>query len=138
MLLDLGFSEDAHHLQLPHASDTDLLEQFATVFFHLLVICSFYEGFVILTSSGERLDPSHANTLLGEVAGQSSIMNLLHVLLDFSFGVLQQVCLTLKQETDTMEALQNNPNRFNYFLHTFLSLSTFLHISVVFMLLFLE
>lgn len=52
----------------------------------------------VLTFSGERVGPSHAGAFLGEVSGESGVVNLLHVLLDFSFGVLQQVRLTLGAE----------------------------------------
>ena len=54
-------------------------------------------GFVILASPCLGADSSHPCTLLGEVSSQSRIVDLLHVLLDFSFGVLQQVSLTLRE-----------------------------------------
>lgn len=44
------------------------------------------------------VDSSYSQTLLGEVSSQSSIVNLLHVLMDFGFGVFQQVSLTLREE----------------------------------------
>lgn len=81
-------SEDAHLVELRW--------WFAGIFFHLLVVCSLCEGFVVRTSPGEGVHPPHPDALLGEVSSQSSVVDLLHVLLDFSFGVLQQVRLTLK------------------------------------------
>lgn len=69
--------------------------QFGGVLLRLLVICSRCRGssssrcgFVILTSSCLGAHSSHSETLLGEVSSQSSIVNLLHVLLDFSFDML--------------------------------------------------
>lgn len=116
--LSTRFSEDALQLRLPRLSASQLLElrwQPAGVFFHLLLVCPPCKGFVVRTSSGQRVDSSHADAFLGEVSGESGVMNLLHVLLDFSFGVLQQVCLTLKQEMETMEAPQNDQNSFIFF-----------------------
>ncbi len=55
-------------------------------------------GFVILTSSRLGADSSHPCAFLGEVSSQSSIVDLLHVLLDFSFGMLQKVSLTLREK----------------------------------------
>lgn len=88
---------------------------FAGILFHLLVVCSLCEGFVVLTSPGEGVDPPHPDALLGEVSGQSGVVDLLHVLLDFSFGVLQQVRLTLKQEMGKLDVPQNDQNRLIYF-----------------------
>lgn len=112
--LSLGFKPHNIHLSEPRSSaelwasfwrrisETHSLELrrrwFAGVFSHLLVVRSLCEGFVVLTSPGQGVHPPHPDVLLGQVSGQSSVVNLLHVLLDFSFGVLQQVCLTLKQK----------------------------------------
>lgn len=73
------------------------------------------------------MDPPHPDALLGEVSGQSSVVDLLHVLLDFSFGVLQQVRLTLKQEMGKLDVPQNDQNRTIYFfyLYSFASLKFF-------------
>lgn len=107
------------------ASETESLElrrrRFAGVFSHLLVVRSLCEGFVVLASAGQGVDPSHPDVLLGEVSGQSSVVNLLHVLLDFSFGVLQQVCLTLKQEMERSDGPPNGQNGRTHFLSFIIS-----------------
>lgn len=56
-------------------------------------------GLLILASPRLGADSFHSDALLGEVSRQRSIVDLLHVLLDFSFGVFQQVSLTLRKKT---------------------------------------
>lgn len=79
-----------------------LCRQFGHVLFYLLAMprgsSGKRGGLVILASSCLGADSSHSWTLLGEVSSQSSIVDLLHVLLDFSFGVLQPVSLTLREK----------------------------------------
>lgn len=110
--LSLGFKPHYIHLSESRPSeDAHLVELrwwLAGIFFHLLVVCSLCEGFVVLSSPGEGVDPPHPDALLGEVSGQSGVVDLLHVLLDFSFGVLQQVRLTLKQEIGKLDVPQND------------------------------
>lgn len=57
-------------------------------------------GSVVVTSPRLRADPLHAHALLGEVPGQSRVVDLLHVLLHLGFGVLQQVGLTLGERQE--------------------------------------
>lgn len=116
--LSLGFKPHYIHPSERPSEDAHLVELrwwFAGIFFRLLVVCSLCEGFVVLTSSGEGVDPPHPDALLGEVSGQSSVVDLLHVLLDFSFGVLQQVRLTLKEEMGKLDVPQNDQKRLLYF-----------------------
>lgn len=57
-------------------------------------------GSIVVTSPRLRADPLHAHALLGEVPGQSCVVDLLHVLLHLGFGVLQQVGLTLGERQE--------------------------------------
>lgn len=118
------YSEEALQNSDGARAAPDLLElrgRPAGVFFHRLLVWPPREGFVVRTSAGEGVDSPHADAFLGEVSGEGGVVNLLHVLLDFGLGVLQQVRLTLKQETETMEALQNGQNSFTFIYLFFLN-----------------
>lgn len=99
------------HTALAIGSSQQLRRQFGGVLSHLLLVCSLRRGpsgTLVLTSSRLGADSSHSHAVLDEVSRQSSVVDLLHVLLDLGFGVLQQVGLTLRGE---MEEIRRNEDR---------------------------